>query len=460
MNKIKDKLNEQKETHKRARSLWKELSKRFPFIKDNIAQKLMFYFFLVILIFALIISAAFTSIFGREIIESNRENLQARTLAFSKSLSEYLSSPKGSSQINFSVYLKVLSDTNTSDVWIIDDSLEIYTAGNNTINYRDLPKSANTIVTDAFSGKTVTSEGFTSVLQTPSITVATPIYRGQYVIGVLMMHSPIAGMNKMAVNSFKIFLICVVGALLISLIPTVLLSRRFTNPIILKEAEEKLKLEQMRRDYVANISHELKTPVTVLRGSLEALVDGVITDEADVKEYHQQMLHETVYLQRLVLDLLDLSRLQNTGFEIQHEPVSLTQVLEDAIKSGEKLAHDKNITINKTINSPKDDFIGDYGRLRQMFIIILDNAIKFSNPDSSIDIIFTGNKIQIRDYGCGIEPERLPYIFERFHKSGGENNKTGSGLGLAIAREIAHRHAIKVSARSTVGEGTEFKFEF
>ncbi|MBQ2911176.1 MAG: hypothetical protein IJE55_02690, partial [Clostridia bacterium] len=165
MNKIKDKLNEQKETHKRARSLWKELSKRFPFIKDNIAQKLMFYFFLVILIFALIISAAFTSIFGREIIESNRENLQARTLAFSKSLSEYLSSPKGSSQINFSVYLKVLSDTNTSDVWIIDDSLEIYTAGNNTINYRDLPKSANTIVTDAFSGKTVTSEGFTSVLQ-------------------------------------------------------------------------------------------------------------------------------------------------------------------------------------------------------------------------------------------------------------------------------------------------------
>ncbi|MBR4879685.1 MAG: two-component sensor histidine kinase [Clostridia bacterium] len=455
---FKEKIDEKKEEIKTRKSLFSRL--RRVIMSDSMAQKLMFYFFLVILIFALIISAAFTSIFNKELIDSSREELEARTVAFSKSLSNYLSTPGVSSVTNFSAYLKVLTDTSTNDVWIIDDTLEIFTAGNNTISYNDLPKSAQTIVTDAFSGKTVTSEGFTSVLKTSSVTVATPIYRGKYVIGVMVMHSPVSGMNKMATNSLKIFLICIIGALLISLIPAVLLSKRFTNPIILKEAEEKLKLEQMRRDYVANISHELKTPVTVLRGSLEALVDGVITEEEDVKEYHQQMLHETVYLQRLVLDLLDLSRLQNTGFEIQHEPVSLTQVLDDAIKSGEKLAQEKNIVINKSYNEPKDAFVGDYGRLRQMFIIILDNAVKFSNENSSVDVIFSSNRIHIRDYGCGIEPERLPYIFERFHKSGGENNKTGSGLGLAIAREIAHRHNIKVSARSAVGEGTEFRFEF
>ena len=125
-----------------------------------------------------------------------------------------------------------------------------------------------------------------------------------------------------------------------------------------------------------------------------------------------------------------------------------------------KMMRKKNIVINKTFDNPKDDFIGDYGRLRQMFIIIFDNAVKFSSENSSIDVIFAKNRVHIRDYGCGIETERLPYIFERFHKSGGENNKTGSGLGLAIAREIAHRHNIKVSARSKVGEGTEFIFEF
>ena len=458
MNKLKEKITKQKETIQTRKSILSRL--RRVLMTDDMAQKLTFYFFLVILIFALIISAAFTGFFGKELVESSREELEARTVAFANSLSRYLSTPDGRGVINFSTYLKVLSDTNISDAWIIDDTLEIFTAGNNTINYKDLPKSAQTIVTDAFSGKTVTTEGFTSVLKTSSVTVATPIYRGNYVIGVMVMHSPVAGMNKMATTSFKIFLICIIGALLISLIPAVLLSRRFTNPIILKEAEEKLKLEQMRRDYVANISHELKTPVTVLRGSLEALVDGVVTDEDDVKEYHQQMLHETVYLQRLVLDLLDLSRLQNTGFDIQHEQVSMTQLLDDAIKSGEKLAQDKNIVINKTFDNPKDDFIGDYGRLRQMFIIIFDNAVKFSSENSSIDVIFAKNRVHIRDYGCGIETERLPYIFERFHKSGGENNKTGSGLGLAIAREIAHRHNIKVSARSKVGEGTEFIFEF
>lgn len=438
--------------------LFKDISIRI--FGNEIAQKLMFYFTLAILFFALLISATFSGLFTKAVMENNKVEIERRTVAFADSLSDYLSSPGAMSVINFSAYLKVLSDTNTADAWIIDDTLRIYTAGNNTIEYNDLPKSANTIITDAFGGKTVTSEGFTSVLQTPSVTVATPIKRGDYVIGVLMMHSPVSGMKKVATSSFNVFIICLVGSLLLSIIPSIMLSKKFSNPLILKEAEEKLKLEQMRRDYVANISHELKTPVTVLRGSLEALVDGVVSDPEDIKEYHRQMLHETVYLQRLVLDLLDLSRLQNSGFEIQHEEVSLTQVLDDAVKSGEKLAHDKNIEIVKSYVNPKDSIMGDYGRLRQMFIILLDNAVKFSEENSKINVLFINNEIHIRDYGCGIEPEKLPYIFERFYKSGGENNKTGSGLGLAIAKEIAHRHGIKISAKSAVGQGTEFIFTF
>ena len=231
MNKLKEKTTKQKSTIQTRKSILSRL--RRVLMTDDMAQKLTFYFFLVILIFALIISAAFTGFFGKELVESSREELEARTVAFANSLSRFLSTPDGRGVINFSTYLKVLSDTNISDAWIIDDTLEIFTAGNNTINYKDLPKSAQTIVTDAFSGKTVTTEGFTSVLNTSSVTVATPIYRGNYVIGVMVMHSPVAGMNKMATTSFKIFLICIIGALLISLIPAVLLSRRFTNPIIL-----------------------------------------------------------------------------------------------------------------------------------------------------------------------------------------------------------------------------------
>lgn len=216
----------------------------------------------------------------------------------------------------------------------------------------------------------------------------------------------------------------------------------------------------MRRDYVANVSHELKTPVTVLRGSLEALVDGVVTDKEEVDEYHREMLKETVYLQRMVIDLLELSRLQNSGFEITKSEVSLKDILNDTVKSAEKLASAKNITIDLAFSGEEKTLMGDYGRLKQMFLVILDNAVKFSPENEKISVMCSGKTVAIKDHGCGIESDRLPHIFDRFHRSGGEINKTGSGLGLAIAKEIAARHGVKISVKSEVGVGTEFIFEF
>ena len=275
--------------------------------KNDIAGKLVFYFFISLLIFALIISAAFTGLFRKEIMDKSRADLEKKATGISQSISEYVSDSK--SIVNFSTYISVLNDLNTDDIWIIDDSLRIYTTGSNTIKYKDLPASANQIVLQALKGQTVTSEDFGDVLKSPSVTVATPIYSGSYITGVMLMHSPISGMQQVAKMGFDIIVMCIVGALLISLVPAVWLSKSFTDPIVVKEAQEAIKLEKMRRDYVANVSHELKTPVTVLRGSLEALVDGVVTDKEEVDEYHREMLKETVYLQRMVIDLLELSEL-------------------------------------------------------------------------------------------------------------------------------------------------------
>ena len=282
--------------------------------KNDIAGKLVFYFFISLLIFALIISAAFTGLFRKEIMEKSRADLEKKATGISQSISEYVSDSK--SIVNFSTYISVLNDLNTDDIWIIDDSLRIYTTGSNTIKYKDLPASANQIVLQALKGQTVTSEDFGDVLKSPSVTVATPIYSGSYITGVMLMHSPISGMQQVAKMGFDIIVMCIVGALLISLVPAVWLSKSFTDPIVVKEAQEAIKLEKMRRNYVANVSHELKTPVTVLRGSLEALVDGVVTDKEEVDEYHREMLKETVYLQRMVIDLLERPSLQNSGFEI------------------------------------------------------------------------------------------------------------------------------------------------
>jgi signal transduction histidine kinase len=104
--------------------------------------------------------------------------------------------------------------------------------------------------------------------------------------------------------------------------------------------------------------------------------------------------------------------------------------------------------------------LGDYERLRQMFLIILDNAIKFSPQSGIITLSLHGKIVSIRDNGIGIAQNDLPYIFDRFYKAKSEENKNGTGLGLAISKQIADRHAINVSVSSVQDAGTEFRFQF
>lgn len=430
-------------------------------MQNNIAKQLFFRFCTALLVFSLIIGLTFIVLFRQDTIINAKEELEYTATSVANTISSYISSA-GSGSFkglrDFSTYLQLMRDTNMADVWIVDDALQFYTAGTNRIEYSELPSNANEIVVAAFDDETVVSEGFSSYFGTATITVATPIYSGNYITGVLLMHSPVSGVQATTRSGVQVFLIGILAAMAVSFMISIWLSKNFTDPIVLKEAQEQVRLEKLRRDYVANISHELKTPVTVLRGSLEALVDGIIQEPQDVAEYHKEMLHETVYLQRLVGDLLDLSRLQNPDFATESQPLSLTEVVQDAVKSASRLCEEKSIHISTEFSNPKDGFVGDFGRLRQMFLIILDNAIKFSPPDSTIEVRFTDNEISIKDYGLGIDPEKLPHIFERFYKSTSEQNKSGTGLGLAIAREIAVRHNIKVSAESQVGQYTKFNF--
>jgi signal transduction histidine kinase len=221
---------------------------------------------------------------------------------------------------------------------------------------------------------------------------------------------------------------------------------------------ESNRLDALRQDFITNISHELRTPVTVIRGSLEALNDKVITDPVQVELYHKQMLGESIFLQRLVNDLLDLSRLQNTDFNIEMHELSLCEILSDVARSGQQIANQKNIEIKLEKDSIDCNIIGDYDRLRQMFMIIIDNAIKFSPENNTVKVTLKGNKVSISNNGHGIKPEDLSYIFDRFYKVKSEDNKNGTGLGLAISKQIADRHNIKIEVESTIDQTTTFTF--
>lgn len=228
--------------------------------------------------------------------------------------------------------------------------------------------------------------------------------------------------------------------------------------------EERKYLDKMQQDFVSNVSHELRTPITVIRGSLEVLEEGLITKPEELQEYYHQMLSDTFHLQRLVNDLLELSRLQNSNFEICKAELNLTILMTDVIRSMQRIAEKKHVRIELDNQAGVMVFCGDYDRMRQMFITILDNSVKFSPSDTAVLVrMYYENEhciISFTDHGKGILLQDIPYIFDRFFKKKSQQNENGSGLGLPIAKQIADRHEIRITCDSRLGEETTFFFTF
>lgn len=489
-------------------------------MKNKIARKLIIYFSAALLIFAVVIGSIFMSLFKNNTIEIHKNDIERRALNIAETISELLegSSFSGTQgggmgmgmgmggmymQGSLGSYLRNVDDIAMADVWIVDENLNLLTIGPMAqmhYTYSDMPEDADVVVKDVFDGSTTFSEGFSDMLKTPTLTVGTPIVSGNQIIGALLIHSPVEGMNDAIFEGFKMLVISIAIALVLSIVISVFLAMYFTKPLkkmkstalvlaegdytaktgivqddeigelaatidvlserLDKASHESERLQKQRQDFITNISHELRTPVTVIRGSLEAICDGVVKEPAQVKEYNKQMLNESKGLERLVNDLLELSRLQNSDFKIEMHEINLCDVIRDAVRSASNMARKKNIIID--YSEDRDIFMikGDYGRLRQMFMIVIDNAIKFSKENSIIYLKLKNNTVEVRDTGIGISREEMPYIFNRYYRIKTEENKTGTGLGLTIAQQIANRHNVEMSAESEPGTGTSFKFEF
>jgi two-component system sensor histidine kinase ResE len=228
---------------------------------------------------------------------------------------------------------------------------------------------------------------------------------------------------------------------------------------LVQDISESERLEQLRRDFVANVSHEFRTPLTVIKGSLEALMDGTIDQTEDVERYHRRMFSETKSLERLVGDLLELSRLQSAKIVVNKEKIHIPSLLSDVIRSLQTLADKKEIQIVYQGLWEVPALIGDYDRLRQLFVIFIDNAVKYS-PESTvitIDSKLTEEntlEVIIQDQGYGISEDELPYVWDRFYKSDKSRKSSGTGLGLAIAKHLVQLHQGQVSLTSELGKGT------
>ncbi len=174
------------------------------------------------------------------------------------------------------------------------------------------------------------------------------------------------------------------------------------------------------------------------------------------------MLSDAAHLERLINDLLELSRLQNSSFQISKTTLNLTDILTESVRSMQMVADKKQVKICFDNEVGLALFQGDYGRLRQMFTTVLDNAVKFSPAGAVVTVALSFQDgqylVTVADRGSGIPPEDIPYIFNRFYKDHSTQNRTGSGLGLPIAKQIADRHGISISCASICRDSTVFSF--
>lgn len=237
--------------------------------------------------------------------------------------------------------------------------------------------------------------------------------------------------------------------------------------LVFHDITELKKLEQMRKDFVANVSHELKTPITSIKGFSETLLDGAMEDQKLREYFLNIILKETDRLQSLIKDLLDLSKIEQESFEIHFLPVDLKETLEEVVVILKSKAEEKQIDLQCHIDNTKLFMMeGDPYRLKQIFINLINNAINYSLPKGRVDIscIDLGDKIRvdITDNGVGISKDQIPRIFERFYRVDKDRsrNSGGTGLGLAIVKHLVEAHHGKINVKSEVNKGTTFSVIF
>ena len=227
-------------------------------------------------------------------------------------------------------------------------------------------------------------------------------------------------------------------------------------------SDELDKMKEYQRNFIANVSHDFRSPLTSIKGYLEAILDGTIPPEMQEK-YLTRVISETERLNKLTQGLLTLNNLDSKGY-LSRNNFDINRVIKDTAASFEGTCNAKNIVLDLTFSHNLIMVYADLGKIQQVLYNLIDNAIKFSHPNSVIYIQATIKYekvfVSVKDTGIGIPKNNLKKIWERFYKSDSSRgkDKRGTGLGLSIVKEIIQNHGETIDVISTEDVGTEFIF--
>lgn len=239
-----------------------------------------------------------------------------------------------------------------------------------------------------------------------------------------------------------------------------------TGRVLEREFSELKKIENYRREFLGNISHELKTPIFSIRGFAETLHEGAIEDPEVNRSFVEKIIRNADRLNNLAKDLSEIARLETGQLELQMSAFSLRRLVTDVVESVEPQARDRSITIKTRFESEVPPVYGDASQLRQVVVNLVDNAIKYSHDNGNVSIrlqhMRASNRVEfsVKDDGVGIRKEDISRVTERFFRVDKSRSRSagGTGLGLSIVKHILAAHSQELEIKSRAGKGSTFAF--
>ena len=393
--------------------------------------------------------------------------------------------------------LTTLSEANDSTIFVTDvsGSTLFCTEGDRCELHKTYQVPQN-ILQKADSGIYTENGRLSNYYREPQYTVCMPIRIGESTtIGYLFVSSTSEDLMQFSKEMVKIFLVCAIAVLLITFIITYFVTLKMVRPLremsaaakkfgqgdfssrIRIDSDDEIgqlamsfnnmaqslsTLESMRRSFIANVSHELKTPMTSIGGFIDGILDGTITPERQ-NHYLRIVSDEVKRLSRLVRSMLNLSRIEAGELKVQTAPFDIMEVICETVFSFEQSINQKHLDI-RGLDTDKVMVDADPDLIHQVIYNLVDNAVKFVNDGGYLEFSFNVDGhmtyIGIRNSGDGLSKEEIPKVFDRFYKTDRSRgvDKNGVGLGLYLVRSIINLHGGDIIVKSTQGEYTEFVF--
>lgn len=360
--------------------------------------------------------------------------------------------------------LNFLGSYLSSTIWILDAD------GNLLISSDSEAQAGLPLTIEAFDPTDMGAQNYMigdyyGYFEEEQLTVLSAIIFDSKIRGYVVIHVPTRQIDALAAEMAPPRYVLLLLSLGTSLVLFVLLSMMLLKPIrqMDLDATAANQMITIERNMVANISHDFRSPLTSIKGYAEAMVDGTIPPEASEK-YLNIIISETDRLHQLTENLLTLNRYDNMEIDLMPSTFDINQVLKDTSALFEGRCSSKKISFSLVLFGQNLMVYADEGKIKQVIYNLVDNAIKFSHPDSVI-VLETWERndkafVSVKDSGIGIPKESLSHIWERFYKTdlSRGKDKQGSGLGLSIVRKIMQAHGETVEVTSTEGVGTEFTF--